>query len=112
MIRRTKICFHFYFFLLDPVVLLAVPDSLFREEEDFSTVRFLVLDDRVDFISPERLVLLDLTPVVRLVPDGFFRSVLTFDLLWVLRTVVELRDGIGWSVRTVEVDVLVPEDFT
>jgi len=95
MIRRTKIRYCFYFFLLDPVVLLAVPDSLFREEEDFLTVRLLLPDDRVDFISLERAVLLDLTPVDRLVLDGFLSSVLTFDLLWVLRTVVELRDGIG-----------------
>jgi len=72
----------------------------------------LLPDDRVDFISFERLVLPDLTPVDRLLTDGFLNSVLTFDLLWVLRTVAELRDGIGWLVRTAEVDVLVPEDLT
>ena len=54
----------------------------------------------------------DLTPVDRLLTDGFLNSVLTFDLLWVLRTVAELRDGIGWLVRMAEVDVLVPEDLT
>jgi len=35
MLRRIKIRYHFYFFLLDLVELLVVPDSFFREEEDF-----------------------------------------------------------------------------
>jgi hypothetical protein len=92
MIRSSKILHCSYFFLLDPVVLLTVPDSFFREEEDLLTARLLLPDDRVDFISCERFVLPDLTPVDRVLTDGFLSSVLTFDLLWVLRTVAELRD--------------------
>ena len=44
--------------------------------------------------------------------DGFLSCVSTFDLLWVLRTVVVVLDGIGWLARTVGVDLLVPDAFT
>lgn len=112
MVKRTKIRYHFYFFLLDPVELLVVPGSFFREEEDFSTVRLLFPGDRVDFISFERPALVDLASVERVLTVGFLSSVLTFDRLLLLLTVAELFDGTGLPGRAVEVDVLAPGEFT